>query len=295
VRFPYDVIEADHMPYLQLVPLRLVAALKKVPLVVTWHELWGPAYWRSYLGRLGVIAAGVERVATALPALIITDSPETRDRLVRSGVKAEKVITVAPGVDLKTIEAAPPSAGYDLLFAGRLISHKGVSMALDAVHLLQRRGISCTFGIVGVGPEAERLKRQSVALGLEGQVSFLGHLEDEVALFSLMKGSRLFLLPSIREGFGLVLLEALAAGLPTITVSHPDNYAQRLVIEGKTGWVCQPTAVALASTITEGLRTPIDVHVHAAPLLEEHRWEVAGAQTANAYRTARGARNCQVP
>ena len=50
-----------------------------------------------------------------------------------------------------------------------------------------------------MGPEADRLKQQSEALGLGGQVAFLGYLEDEVALFSLMKGSRLFLLPSIRE------------------------------------------------------------------------------------------------
>ncbi len=295
VRFRYDVIEADHMPYLQLVPLRLVAAIRRVPLVVTWHELWGRDYWRKYLGRLGVMAAAIERLATVLPRMIIAVSPETRDRLVRAGVPAEKVIAVAPGADLETIQAAPPAAGYDLLFAGRLISHKGVAMALDALHLLQQRGISCTFGIVGVGPEAEQLQRQSAALGLAGQVSFLGYLEDEVALFSLMKGSRLFLLPSTREGFGLAVLEALAAGLPTITVNHPDNYAQRLVVEGKTGWVCEPTAVSLADAIAQGLRTPLDVRACSAPLLAQHQWEVAGAQTAQAYLMARGAKNDPAP
>jgi glycosyltransferase involved in cell wall biosynthesis len=247
VRYRYDVIEADHMPYLQLVPLRLVAAVRRVPLVVTWHELWGPEYWRKYLGRLGVIAA------------------------------------------------APPSAGYDLLFAGRLIAHKGVAMALEAVQLLQQRGISCTFGIVGVGPEADRLKQQSEALGLGGQVAFLGYLEDEVALFSLMKGSRLFLLPSIREGFGLAVVEALAAGAPTITVNHADNYAQRLVVEGETGWVCDPTATSLADAIAKGLSTPMDVRAYAAPLLAQYRWEEAGAQTAKAYLRAIGAEHVQGP
>ncbi len=294
-RYKYDVLEADHMPYLQLVPLRLVAAVRRVPLVVSWHELWGAEYWRKYLGRLGVVAAAVERLATTLPRLIITVSPETRDRLVRSGVPADKVVTVTPGVDFATIAAAPPSAGYDLLFAGRLIAHKGVAMAIEAVDLLRRQGVPCTFGIVGVGPEADRLKQQSEALGLTGQVAFLGYLEDEVALFSLMKGSRLFLLPSLREGFGLAIIEALAAGVPTITVNHPDNYAQRLVVEGETGWVCDPTATALADAIAKGLSTPMDVMAYAAPLLAQYRWEEAGAQTARAYLEAIGTNNVQGP
>jgi glycosyltransferase involved in cell wall biosynthesis len=126
-------------------------------------------------------------------------------------------------------------------------------------------------------------------------VAFLGYLEDEVALFSLMKGSRLFLLPSIREGFGLAVVEALAAGAPTITVNHADNYAQRLVVEGETGWVCDPTATSLADAIAKGLSTPMDVRAYAAPLLAQYRWEEAGAQTAKAYLRAIGAEHVQGP
>jgi len=86
VFYRYDIIEADHMPYLQLLPLRIVAALRRVPLVVTWHEVWGPRYWRQYLGPFGVIAAAIERAATMLPQLIITVSPETHERLIELGV-----------------------------------------------------------------------------------------------------------------------------------------------------------------------------------------------------------------
>ena len=49
----FDVIEADHMPYIQLFSLRLVATLRRRRLFVTWHEVWGSDYWRSYLGRAG--------------------------------------------------------------------------------------------------------------------------------------------------------------------------------------------------------------------------------------------------
>jgi hypothetical protein len=47
----FDVIEADHMPFLQLFPLRIVAWLKRVPLVVTWHEVWGRDTWRTWAHR----------------------------------------------------------------------------------------------------------------------------------------------------------------------------------------------------------------------------------------------------
>jgi len=291
VAYEYDVIDADHMPYLQLLPLRIVASLRRVPLVVTWHELWGSTYWRQYLGPLGVIAATLERLSTMLPRLIIADSPETHERLIRIGVRPGTVIAVAPGVEVEKIKGVPKASGYDLIFAGRLISHKGVELALEALSLLRSRGISATFGVVGAGPQSEDLKRRAAELELTENVSFLGNLQEQATLFSLMKGSRLFLLPSFREGFGLVVLEAAAAGLPTITVNHPDNYAKELVIEGVTGWVCEPTATALADAIAVGLRTPLDVTTGAATLLDGYRWEAAAAKRVKAYRTAR-ARPC---
>ena len=286
LRYHYDVIDADHMPYLQLLPLRIVASLRRVPLVVTWHEVWGPSYWRQYLGALGVIAAAVERATTMLPRLIVTVSPGTYDRLIALGVPPDKVITVTPGVDAQTIGHAPITSGYDLLFVGRLMSHKGIDLALEALQLLQLRGISPSFGVVGVGPQEDDLKRRVDELGLTDSVTFVGHLENETSLFSLMKGSRLFLLPSTREGFGLVVVEAAAAGLPTITVNHPDNYARRLVVEGVTGWVCEPNAAALAGAIIKGLRTPLDVAKGAAPFLAKYEWEAAGAKTADVYLKA---------
>ena len=282
--YRYDVIEADQMPYLQLLPLRIVAFIRRVPLVVTWHELWGPVYWREYLGPLGTLAAAFEKMATMLPRLIIANSPDTYDRLLGIGVLPERVITVAPGVDVEQVQLAPRVSGYDLLFAGRLLAHKGVEMALDALHLLQKRGIAASFGIVGVGPLAEELQRRAIELGLGDRVTFLGTLEDQSTLFSLMKGSRLFLLPSTREGFGLVVVEAAAAGLPTITVNHPDNYAQRLVIEGVTGWVCEPTAAALADAIVLGLESALNVETGAASLLDGYRWEAAAQKRLAVYR-----------
>jgi hypothetical protein len=60
----FDVVEADHMPYLQLFTLRFVTKLRQRPLVVTWNEVWGPEYWGRYLGRVsGPIASWIERTS----------------------------------------------------------------------------------------------------------------------------------------------------------------------------------------------------------------------------------------
>jgi hypothetical protein len=53
LRFKPDLVEADQMPFLQIWPLKLVCLFLRIPLCVTWHEVWGPKYWREYLGNLG--------------------------------------------------------------------------------------------------------------------------------------------------------------------------------------------------------------------------------------------------
>jgi len=94
------VIEADHMPYLQIPVLRLVTLLKRKRLVVTWHEVWGREYWMQYLGWPGVAAWLMEWCAMRVPDHIIAASPQTARRLrVALGPRAK--ISVAPnGIDL---------------------------------------------------------------------------------------------------------------------------------------------------------------------------------------------------
>ena len=75
----FDVIEADHMPYLQLLPLRVIAWIKRVPLVVTWHEVWGGDTWRSYMGPLSLVAATIEKVSVRLPNMIVAVSEGTAE------------------------------------------------------------------------------------------------------------------------------------------------------------------------------------------------------------------------
>jgi len=154
------------------------------------------------------------------------------------------------GVDRGEIEAAPPSASrFDVVYVGRLVEHKGVDVLLGAVAELRARGRAVSCGVVGSGPERDRLERLAGELGVLEQVRFLGNVESQSDVYGLMKSAGVLALPSVREGFGVVVVEALMCGTPVITTDHPDNHSRLLLEDGANGLICTPTVGALADAI----------------------------------------------
>jgi glycosyltransferase involved in cell wall biosynthesis len=252
---PFDALDVDHMPFFPLFTARLVCALRRKPLYATWHEVWGREYWRTYLGWLGVIGSLVERLAFRMPRVIISNSDHTTRRLERVAPTV-RVETVELGVDFQRIDAVAPAAAplsSDVMYAGRLLSHKNVDVLLEAIALasVQYPGVRCL--VVGEGPERERLEMLAHRLGLTSNVHFIDFVPSHDELFALMKASRVFVLPSEREGFGAVVLEANACGLPVVTVQHPDNAARHLIRNGENGYVAQLAPEALAKAIVHCL------------------------------------------
>ena len=285
MRRDFDILEADHMPYLQLFPLWFVARCKRRELVVTWHEVWGLSGWRAYLGPLGVVAAVIERLAMRLPDHIVTAHPETGRRLRAAGVHGDRLDVVPNGVNLPAIESACPSVErFDLIFVGRLLAHKNIDLVLDALAILRGEGTVLTCAIVGEGPERDDLGRRVERLGLAGQVTFLGRVEESGAVWSLMKSSAALVLPSSREGFGIVVIEALACGVPVITVEHPDNQARHLVDHGVTGWICDLTAADLAKTISKTVGDRRELSTVAGGSLGAFDWDAIARSVADVYR-----------
>jgi glycosyltransferase involved in cell wall biosynthesis len=248
----FDVIEADHMPYLQLLSLKLVVAVRRRRLVVTWHECWGPDYWRSYLGQPGRIGWLCETVAMRLPDTIISASPETAKRL-REFTKHRVPIVVAPnGVDLAAIRDAEPAADpADIVAVGRLLPHKRIDLLLQAIAILREEGRPVTARVIGTGPHLEALTSQASALGLSDFVDFRQDVAGQDSLYGALKAARTAVFPSEREGFGIAVLEALACGVPVVTTAAPDNLARHLVERSDNGGiVCEPTPSALADAIS---------------------------------------------
>ncbi|MEM2276636.1 MAG: glycosyltransferase [Thermoproteota archaeon] len=82
------------------------------------------------------------------------------------------------------------------------------------------------------------MERLVEKLGLEKNIVFKGFLEDHDEVISYMKASKVFVLPSSREGFGIAALEANACGIPVITVKHDRNATCDLIKNGVNGFIC---------------------------------------------------------
>jgi glycosyltransferase involved in cell wall biosynthesis len=246
----FDVLEADHMPYIHLLALKLVTLVRRKRFVVTWHEVWGPHQWADYLGPAGRIAWWLERWSMSLPDCIVAASPQTAERLRQQTNGSAQVVTAANGVDLALIARVPAAAdSVDVISVGRLLGHKRFDLLIDCVALLADGGNPRRCRIVGDGPDREALHLQAERLGVGHLVDFRHDVDSPAELLSLVKSSRLFLFPSEREGFGIAALEAIACGVPVITTSAPDNLARELVGRSARGVICDPTAAALATAV----------------------------------------------
>jgi glycosyltransferase involved in cell wall biosynthesis len=268
----FDVADVDHMPYFPLFSMRVVCSLKRKPMVATWHEVWGLEYWRNYLGPAGRLAAGLERLTVSMPDAIVAVSEQTARELTVT-LKAKRPVSLAPnGVDVTAIaEIAPANEVNDIVYVGRLLKHKRIDDLIHAVALLQVKQPSVRCLIIGDGPERGRLTSLARELGVAGNVRFTGIVVRDEDKLKLMKSAKVFVLPSVREGFSFVTLEALACGLPVVTVDHPGNAARHLVTPGAGRVVTACDAVALAGGIKETLtQAGFDVAGAARPYDWQH-------------------------
>ena len=277
LRYDFDVLEADHIPYFQMFMLRAVATIKRKPFIATWHEVWSRAYWCEYLGWAGWAAWAIERLAMRLPDHIIAASLQTAERL-RSTMRSIRPITTVPnGIDFSLMREVIPSADTcDLVVVGRLIEHKRIDMLLDVVALLHARGMNITCRIIGDGPMRASLHEKAHAQGLDHAVEFRHDVGEQKELYSLIKSAKLFVSLSIREGFGMAVLEAIGCGVPVLTTSAPDNLAQHLVARYSRGRVCAPTLEAATAAIQELLaESDMDSYreCDSDPWINDYGWD----------------------
>lgn len=285
----FDVLDADQFPQLHIFALRLVTWLRRKRLSVTWHEVWGQPYWREYLGRAGCAAWFVERLAMRLPDHVIAASPQTAARL-RAVLGPRASITATPnGIDLDAIrDCYPDAARTDVVAVGRLIAHKGIGMLLDAVALLHAEGTPVTCRIIGDGPQRTALHDQARALGVDHAIDFRHDVHEQKDVYALVKAATVAVFPSVREGFGIAVLEAIACGVPVVTTSAPDNLAQHLVARSAAGVICGLSAAAIAAAVKRVLADP-GAQLRSGPgsdraWLAEHSWDSVTDQVARVLR-----------
>lgn len=283
LREEFDVIDCCGFPYFSLFSCRIVTFVKRKPLFATWHEVWGKDYWKQYLGALGTIGYFIERITVKLPDTIISVSTDTTNALHEVLRRNRNVVTITNGVDIADMQKIAPShRSADILFAGRLISHKNVDVLLRAVKMLKQKKQNISLFIVGDGPEKENLKKLTRELNLEDNVSFLGFMEKSEDVYGIMRSAKLFVSPSTREGFGIVAIEANACGLPVITINHEHNAARNIIANGENGIVCDLNEQAIALAAEHLLQTRKEAEFYSA-YAAKYDWGSIFEEIKNAY------------
>lgn len=232
----FDVIDVSVFPYFSCFTVKAVSVLRRTPFFFTWHEVWDD-YWYEYMGKMGILGRIVERMVSKISSDNIAVSEWTKNKLISIGIKSQEIYVVPNGIDLEKITTIKPSdKKYDIVFAGRLIKEKNVWILLEAVAKLKINIPDAKCCIIGDGPEKDKLVKLSQDLGISKDVEFTGFMEYD-DLIAKIKSSRLFVLPSSREGFGIIVIEAFACGIPVVTVSEKYNASQDLIDEGINGFV----------------------------------------------------------
>lgn len=230
----------------------------RAPLLVWFHSEVVRTKWRYNLFYRPFLRFALQRASR-----IIVSSPSLANQAAALREFRAKCVVIPFGLDAARLEPAPDTApeaeairqrypGPLVLFVGRMVDYKGVDVLLRAVV-----GVEATTLFVGDGPRRGALEELAVDLGLGGRAVFLGDVDDR-RMSALYQACDLFVLPSVTraEAFGLVQLEAMAAGKPVVSTSVPTGVPW-VNQHGRTGLVVRPGEVPpLRDAIVRLLRDP---------------------------------------
>ncbi|MGR0159198.1 glycosyltransferase family 4 protein [Paenarthrobacter nitroguajacolicus] len=225
----------------------------------------------------------IERLGVRKYRRLISVSQGIGDRLKELNPELH-VDVIGNGVD-PGVWSNEPRPGKDVLFIGRLeYGHKGLDLLLEAwAHACDR--VEGNLLIAGAGPDEDRLRASIRDKGLSERVQMLGWLSGDKK-FQTLSDARLLVVPSRHETFGLVAIDALAAGTPVIAFDIP---CLKEIIPPGAGWTVQAFDVqALGDEIA--LRYPEAGLEHVAEegrkFAASYNWDALADMQALAYRTA---------
>jgi phosphatidyl-myo-inositol alpha-mannosyltransferase len=278
--FEPDVIHA-HEPLTPSTGLwATLAGSGRTPVVGTFHS--GATASRLYDVTAPVLRLVARRICVRV-AVSETAAATARARLGGS------YHVVPNGVDsrrFRDIEPADLGPGPRLVFVGRLDRRKGFGVAIQAFAALARDRSGLRLFVVGDGPERSAV--DELPASLSSRVVFLGAV-DYQALPPLLAGGDVYLGPALRgESFGMVLVEAMAAGVPVVASAIP-GYSE-VVRDGVDGLLVSPgDPAALAEGVAQVLDRPelaARLRVGGPARAERFDWAVVAAELTDLYREA---------
>ncbi|MDG6994424.1 MAG: glycosyltransferase family 4 protein [Nitrososphaerota archaeon] len=263
----------------------LFAKMRGKPVVLTYHNDAESGEFRGLSKLAAFVYSSLASLIVRLSNVVVSSTMSYAETSAALRFSLDKIKVIPMGVDTRKYDAFDLSRNSNLertlLFVGQLKYYKGVNVLLDAVHHLRSRGHLLKVNIVGEGPAFESLKEKAKALGVEEDVRFLGNVSDE-ELLQLYATCDSLVLPSLnrREAFGIVLLEAMAAGGSIVASDIPG--VNEVALKGH-GFLAKPNdPYSLANSILDSLqnrRRSDDMRRVA----EDHSWDKLAEKYASIF------------
>lgn len=237
-RAPITYISSDFFPDV-LPALFYKLRYPKTKLVFSFHLVvdspWRPYYWRflpsalkkpfcfdpkTFIYFLNQFATRF--AARFFGAKIFVMNERDKKWLIKKKISQEKIYIIGNGIDLKGSKetASKKKKEYEGVFVGRLVAQKGISDLIEIWQLVCQKEPKARLLIIGDGPLRSILEKEIHKRGLDSNIILLGKkMGKEKDKF--IQSARVFVYPSLYESFGIVILEALASGLPVVTYDLP--------------------------------------------------------------------------
>ena len=272
-----DVVHV-HEPFAPSAGL-LAVVTSRAPVVATFHTAAPQS--KAYK-----VAAPILRPLWKKIAVKIAVSEEARKTIERAFGAGAHIIPNGIAVERFSVLPAPDPANKRILFIGRLEPRKGAGVLLDAFAGVYRRAPDASLVVAGEGTERRALERKAAGLPVE----FLGRLDHD-ALAAVVGRAAIVCAPSLGgESFGIVLLEAMAAGRPVVASNIPGYAA--VVRDGVDGLLAAPGdaaafADALVALMGDASRSRAMGNA-GRERAAQYSWDVVAPRIEHAYREAAG-------
>ena len=214
-------------------------------------------------------------------ATYVTVSQSSRRELETVRVPAERVSVIYSGNEAPPrILANEPTLdrGYEIVALGRLVPHKRVELAIDAVAALRQRFPEISLTVIGGGDWMGRLVAHAAERGVADRVKFAGFVDDETKHKSLEQAA-VMAMPSMKEGWGLTIVEAGYHGVPAVAFRYAGG-TQESILEGETGLLVDSDAEfidAIGHLLGhQAERTKLGIHAREFAL--QFNWERTGTE-----------------
>jgi glycosyltransferase involved in cell wall biosynthesis len=211
------------------------ALYSAVPVLAVNHHLFGTS---AFLQVAWPIAAAVVTIESLIPHVyrrvpFLAVSPSSRDDLVSRGIARERIDLLHNGVDIPQREfRSAAERPCRVAYFGRLEAYKRVDLFLRAMAALVPHYPELEVAVIGRGQERDRLERLAAELELTARTRFTGFAADEER-DALLSESRVCVCPSVKEGWGITVVEANALGTPAVATRAPGLVDA--VLEDETG------------------------------------------------------------